>query len=67
MNYLCYLPRIIHLVLRLFFHLFDWAPPDGIRPGLLDMNDKFEAGTLEKAMPLEAIAMPCLPPHVYMY
>jgi len=59
--------RMIHLVLGSLLHLFDWALPDGIRPELLDMNDKFGAGTLEKAVPLEAIAMPRLPPHVYVY
>eukprot|EP00253_Pinus_taeda_P017617 PITA_17617 len=58
--------RMIHLMLGSLLHSFDWAPPDGIRPELLDMNDKLGAGTLEKAVPLQAIATPRLPPHVYV-
>jgi len=58
--------QMIHLMLGSLLHSFDWAPPDGIRPELLDMNDKLGAGTLEKAVPLQAIATPRLPPHVYV-
>ena len=56
--------RMIHLVLASLLHSFDWAPPKGMSAHQMDMSEKFGA-TMTKAVPLEAIPTPRLPPDVY--
>eukprot|EP00253_Pinus_taeda_P000308 PITA_00308 len=56
--------RIIHLVLASLLHSFDWAPPKGMTAEHVDMTEKFGV-VMQKAVPLEAIATPRLPPDVY--
>ena len=57
--------RMIHLVLASLLHSFDWAPPKGMSAHQMDMSEKFGA-TMTKAVPLEAIPTPRLPPDVYV-
>jgi len=56
--------RMIHLVLASLLHSFDWAPTNGQSAGEVDMTEKF-ALSMQKAVPLEAIPTPRLPPDVY--
>eukprot|EP00253_Pinus_taeda_P024720 PITA_24720 len=56
--------RIVHLTLGSLIHSFEWAPPKGTRAEELDMSEKFGLA-LQKAVPLEAIATPRLPSHLY--
>jgi len=56
--------RMIHLALASLLHSFDWAPPKGMAAEHVDMTEKFEF-TLQKAVRLEAIPTPRLPPDVY--
>eukprot|EP00253_Pinus_taeda_P000913 PITA_00913 len=56
--------RIIHLVLASLLHSFDWAPPKGMTAEHVDMTEKFGV-VMQKAMPLETMPTPRLPPDLY--
>jgi len=56
--------RMVHLVLASLIHSFDWAPPKGMSAEQVDMTEKFGI-TMAKAVPLEVIPAPRLPPDVY--
>jgi len=56
--------RMVHLMLGSLIHSFEWAPPKGMSAEQVDMTEKFGL-TLQKAVPLEAIATPRLQSHVY--
>jgi len=56
--------RMVHLVLASLIHSFDWAPPKGMSAEQVEMTEKFGI-TMAKAVPLEVIPAPRLPPDVY--
>ena len=56
--------RMVHSVLGSLIHSFEWAPPKGISAEQVDMTEKFSL-TLQRAVPLKAIATPRLPSHLY--
>ncbi|CAI0420682.1 unnamed protein product [Linum tenue] len=46
--------RMLHMMLGSLVHGFDWELPDGLKPEMLDMEEKFGL-TLQRAKPLFAV------------
>ncbi|CAI9092616.1 OLC1v1027908C1 [Oldenlandia corymbosa var. corymbosa] len=55
---------LVLMALARLFHCFDWSPADNLRPEDIDTTEVYGM-TMPKARPLEAIARPRLPSHVY--
>ncbi|XP_020591065.1 LOW QUALITY PROTEIN: flavonoid 3'-monooxygenase-like [Phalaenopsis equestris] len=57
--------RMVHLTTAILLHSFDWTLPEGNMAQMLDMEERF-GGTMPKAKPLMAKAMPRLAPNTYL-
>ena len=56
--------KMVHMILANLLHAFAWRLPDGVAAEELSMEEKFGL-SMPRKVPLEAIAEPKLPAHLY--
>lgn len=56
--------RLVHVTLANLLHAFAWRLPDGATPAGLNMEEALRF-TMPRKVPLEAVAEPKLPAHLY--
>ncbi|CAN6300834.1 unnamed protein product [Urochloa humidicola] len=56
--------KMVHLILANLLHAFAWRLPDGMAAEELSMEERFSL-TVPRRVPLEAVAEPKLPAHLY--
>ena len=56
--------KMVHMILANLLHAFAWRLPDGVAAEELSMEETFGL-TVPRRVPLEAVAEPKLPAHLY--